>query len=165
MQESGPEPTHGVACWRWRDILPGAGPETQQRGSVGWISACSNPRPLTSGQIPVLDVAAYLAGVPGALEAAAAELRFALENIGFFYLAGHGVPQALLDRIFAETRRFHALPLGRKDEAAAQPQQQRLHAAARPRSAPHAPEQDAAEAERERDRSLPSASATRTTPT
>jgi len=65
-------------------------------------------------RIPVLDVAAYLAGTPGALETAAAELRFALENIGFFYLAGHGVPQDLIDRIFAETKRFHALPLDEK---------------------------------------------------
>ena len=62
----------------------------------------------------MLDVGAYLAGAPGALEAAAAELRFALENIGFFYLAGHGVPQELIDRIFVETKRFHALPLEEK---------------------------------------------------
>ena len=32
MQESGPEPAHGVACWRWRDILPGAGPEISNAG-------------------------------------------------------------------------------------------------------------------------------------
>ena len=62
----------------------------------------------------MLDVAAHLAGEPGALEAAAAELRSALENIGFFYLAGHGVPQPLIDRIFVEAKRFHALPLDEK---------------------------------------------------
>lgn len=76
------------------------------------------PSPSDSGEIPreipVLDVAACLAGMPGALEEAAAALRTALESIGFFYLTGHGVPQALLDRIFAETRRFHALPLDEK---------------------------------------------------
>src|ERR1041384_880721 len=65
-------------------------------------------------RIPVLDVSTYLAGERGALEAAAAELRYALENIGFFYLAGHGVAQELIDRIFAETKRFHALPLDDK---------------------------------------------------
>src|SRR5690349_17119109 len=64
--------------------------------------------------IPVLDIAGYLAGEPGALEAAAAELRYALENVGFFYLAGHRVPQELIDRIFVETKRFHALPLDEK---------------------------------------------------
>jgi isopenicillin N synthase-like dioxygenase len=72
------------------------------------------PSPSSIKEIPLLDVAAYLAGEPGALEAAAAELRFALENVGFFYLAGHGVPQPLLDRIFVETKRFHALPLDEK---------------------------------------------------
>lgn len=65
-------------------------------------------------EIPVIDVAAWRAGAPGALEETAAALRSALETVGFFYLAGHGVPQALLDRIFAETRRFHALPLAEK---------------------------------------------------
>ena len=66
------------------------------------------------GQIPLIDVAPYLAGKPGALETAAAELRFALENIGFYYLVGHGVPQALIDRIFSETKRFHSQPLEKK---------------------------------------------------
>ena len=67
-----------------------------------------------TSQIPVLDIGPYLVGAPGALEAAAGELRYALENIGFFYLVGHGVPQPLIDRIFAETKRFHALPLDEK---------------------------------------------------
>ena len=70
--------------------------------------------PFSLKDIPVLDVASYLVGEPGSLEVAAAELRFALENIGFFYLAGHGVPQVLIDRVFAETKRFHALPLPEK---------------------------------------------------
>jgi isopenicillin N synthase-like dioxygenase len=72
------------------------------------------PSPDSATRIPVLDIGPYLAGEPGALDAAAALLRFALEHIGFFYLAGHGVAQGLIDRIFAETRRFHALPLDDK---------------------------------------------------
>ena len=64
--------------------------------------------------IPVLDIGPFLAGVPGAHEAAAGELRHALEDIGFFYLVGHGVPQQLVDCIFAETKRFHGLPLDEK---------------------------------------------------
>lgn len=66
------------------------------------------------GRIPLIDVGDYLAGEPGALESAAAQLRFALENIGFYYLIGHGVPQPLIDRIFAETKRFHAQPIEKK---------------------------------------------------
>jgi isopenicillin N synthase-like dioxygenase len=68
----------------------------------------------TSTGIPLLDVAGYLAGEPGALEATAAELCYALENIGFFYLTGHGVPQELIDRVFAQTKRFHSQPLDEK---------------------------------------------------
>jgi isopenicillin N synthase-like dioxygenase len=64
--------------------------------------------------IPVLDLASVLAGRPRALEAAAAEMRSALESIGFFVLVDHGVPQSLIDRTFGEARRFHALPLDAK---------------------------------------------------
>jgi isopenicillin N synthase-like dioxygenase len=64
--------------------------------------------------IPVIDLGPYLAGTPGALESAAAELREALRQIGFFVLINHGVPQALIDRTFAEARRFHDQPLPAK---------------------------------------------------
>ena len=67
--------------------------------------------PVSAGEIPVLDIGNYLSDVPGSLEALASQLRFALENIGFFYLMGHDVPQELIDRIFIETKRFHAQPL------------------------------------------------------
>ena len=60
--------------------------------------------------IPVIDLGPCFEGAPGALEAAAAELRAALEGIGFFILVNHGVPRDLIDRTFAEARRFHAQP-------------------------------------------------------
>lgn len=65
-------------------------------------------------EIPVIDVGPFLAGEPGALEAAAAKLRHAQEKVGFYYLTGHGVPQDLVDAVFEQTRRFHALPLETK---------------------------------------------------
>jgi len=68
----------------------------------------------TRNGIPVLDLAPYLAGRPGALEALAAEFRDALENVGFFYVANHPIPPDLIARMFEETRRFHALPLDAK---------------------------------------------------
>src|SRR3954452_1875202 len=67
--------------------------------------------PVSAGEIPVLDIGDYLANAPGSLEAVASQLRFALENIGFFYLIGHGVRQELIDHVFIETKRFHAQPL------------------------------------------------------
>ena len=58
--------------------------------------------------IPVLDLGPYLHGAPGALEATAAELRSALEGVGFFIIVNHGVDRDLIARTFAEARRFHA---------------------------------------------------------
>jgi len=60
--------------------------------------------------IPVIDLGPHLAGRPGALRAAAAELRNALEGVGFFIVVGHGMPRELIERTFAEARRFHAQP-------------------------------------------------------
>ncbi len=65
-------------------------------------------------EIPVLDLAPYLAGEPGAAEKLALELRHAQENIGFYYVINHGVPQSLFDRGFTELKRFFALPFEEK---------------------------------------------------
>jgi isopenicillin N synthase-like dioxygenase len=61
--------------------------------------------------IPVIDFSDCFAGTPGARERAAAELRQALEQVGFFIMVGHGVPPPLIERTFAEARRFHDQPL------------------------------------------------------
>jgi isopenicillin N synthase-like dioxygenase len=66
--------------------------------------------------IPVVDLAPYLAGAPGALRRAARELRHALTEVGFYFIVNHGVPQKLIRDTFAEAARFHALPLDRKME-------------------------------------------------
>ena len=42
--------------------------------------------------IPVIDLGPYLAGEPGALDHAAAELRHALTEIGFYTIVNHDVP-------------------------------------------------------------------------
>jgi isopenicillin N synthase-like dioxygenase len=65
-------------------------------------------------RIPVIDLGPYRAGEEGALARTAAALGAASENIGFYFIANHGVPQALIDRVFAEAERFHHLPLERK---------------------------------------------------
>src|SRR4030088_1952649 len=64
--------------------------------------------------IPIIDIGDYLAGRPGALAAAARAVHDALTNVGFFVLTGHDVPMPLIERTFAEARRFHQLPMGRK---------------------------------------------------
>jgi isopenicillin N synthase-like dioxygenase len=64
--------------------------------------------------IPVIDLGAYMAGAPGALERVADELGAALETIGFFLIVNHGVERELIARTFAEARRFHAQPAAAK---------------------------------------------------
>lgn len=68
----------------------------------------------TANEIPVIDYGPYFAGAPGALEKIAAEVKYASENIGFFYAFNHGIPQATIDAAFAASERFHALPMDQK---------------------------------------------------
>lgn len=74
------------------------------------VSLDQQRRAIANAVIPVIDLGPYFAGDTGALAAAAADLRDALEGIGFFILVNHRVPQDLIDRTFAEARRFHAQP-------------------------------------------------------
>ena len=64
--------------------------------------------------IPMLDLTAFLQNAPGALEALGAALRHALEQVGFYYICGHGIPQDLIDEVFAACARFHAQPFAAK---------------------------------------------------
>lgn len=64
--------------------------------------------------IPMLDVSRYLAGDLDELPRLGGELRYAFENVGFYYLRGHGVPRSLIDAAFAECERFHAQPAEKK---------------------------------------------------
>ena len=67
-----------------------------------------------SALIPVFDFGPYFADEPGALAQLATQLRHGCENISFLYALNHGVPQEIVDRGFAASRRFHALPLEEK---------------------------------------------------
>ena len=67
-------------------------------------------------ELPIIDLGRYRTGEPGALAAAASELDRACRDVGFFFIRDHGVAQSLIDRVFAETKRFHDLPLARKME-------------------------------------------------
>ena len=72
------------------------------------------PPVLIGGAIPLIDVSGFLAGTPGAAEKAAAQLAWAFENVGFYYLAGHGVPRELIEAQYAAAARFHAQPMDEK---------------------------------------------------
>jgi isopenicillin N synthase-like dioxygenase len=64
-----------------------------------------------TGAIPLIDFEPAFRGEPGALDAVAAQLRHACEQVGFFYMGGHRVTQSVLDEAFAASREFHAMPL------------------------------------------------------
>src|SRR5712664_42730 len=81
-------------------------PQTTSRSARALVSPT-----LIGGEIPLIDVADYLAGKPGAAQRAANQLRFAFEHVGFYYLAGHRVPQSLIYTAYREAARFHAQPI------------------------------------------------------
>jgi len=70
--------------------------------------------PDSTEQIPTIDIGPYLAGDGSAIPGIASALREVTETIGFFYLAGHGVPQEMCDGMFAAGKRFFALPIEEK---------------------------------------------------
>ncbi len=82
------------------------------------MSATTAAANADAAHIPVIDISALLVG--GTDETTAAEQRtakavdHALRNSGFFYVSNHGVPQALIDELWAVSREFFALPLEEK---------------------------------------------------
>lgn len=61
-------------------------------------------------EIPVLDLAELRAGKPGAVERLGTELRHALEEIGFYFVVNHGVPDRLIAGAFAAAKQLFDLP-------------------------------------------------------
>jgi isopenicillin N synthase-like dioxygenase len=67
-------------------------------------------------QVPVVDFEPFRSGGQGDRKHTALDLAGAFRNVGFAYLAGHGVDQDLIDRTFAEAAHFFALPPEKKAE-------------------------------------------------
>src|SRR5262245_66349837 len=64
--------------------------------------------------IPVIDFGPALRAEPGGLDSVARRVRHASQEIGFFYLAGHGIPPGIVEGAFEASREFHAMPLDEK---------------------------------------------------
>jgi isopenicillin N synthase-like dioxygenase len=94
--------------------MAGTAPATPQRKFSEEEEIRLMDYPDSTEEIPLLDMSPYLRGEPGGRERVAARLKEISETVGFFYLAGHGIPQSLIERVFAESRRFHGLPSGVK---------------------------------------------------
>ncbi|HEY7222660.1 MAG TPA: 2-oxoglutarate and iron-dependent oxygenase domain-containing protein [Micromonosporaceae bacterium] len=68
-------------------------------------------------QLPVIDVSSLVAGSDEpAQRAVADQIREACRSYGFFFVAGHGVPSALLADLDRASREFFALPEDEKME-------------------------------------------------
>ena len=67
-------------------------------------------RTMAFSSIPIIDISALSGADPAAITATADEIGRACEDVGFFYIRNHGVPQALIDRTYDLSRRFHASP-------------------------------------------------------
>ena len=70
--------------------------------------------PRSAPNIPVIDLATSRIGSLDARLAVARTVRAAARDTGFFYVANHGIPDALVGRAFAEAERFFDLPIERK---------------------------------------------------
>lgn len=68
--------------------------------------------------LPVIDLSGVRDGDAAATRSAAAAISQACSTVGFLYLSGHGVPEAVIDRARAEARDFFALPLEQKRQVA-----------------------------------------------
>ncbi|MGH7211395.1 MAG: isopenicillin N synthase family dioxygenase, partial [Acetobacteraceae bacterium] len=75
------------------------------------LISCPASRRGAMAQVPVIEFAAFREAAASGKATVAAAIRDACEDTGFFYLAGHDVPQSEIDAIFAASRRFFALPL------------------------------------------------------
>lgn len=73
--------------------------------------------------VPVLDLGPFLADEPGAAEETAAQLRRALEQIGFFFVVNHGLDWRLVESVYAQAKLLHALPEDAKEALAMGPEQ------------------------------------------
>ena len=73
------------------------------------------PQPAVSSAptngIPIIDIGPFIAGAPGARAAVSSEICAALEDIGFFGIANHGLAAEMVERTFEASRRFFGLPL------------------------------------------------------
>jgi isopenicillin N synthase-like dioxygenase len=70
--------------------------------------------PSAARTIPVIDFSGSFSPTPDDRRKVAWEIHKACRETGFFYIANHGVPQALIDAQFECARRFFALSLADK---------------------------------------------------
>jgi isopenicillin N synthase-like dioxygenase len=81
--------------------------------SASPIAAAAADRP-DFHSVPMIDLTGMMSNDLEARTRVAAALRDACVNVGFFYISNHGVPQELVDGMFAIAARLFALPVDKK---------------------------------------------------
>jgi isopenicillin N synthase-like dioxygenase len=71
-----------------------------------------------SGGIPIIDIGGLSGGDPRALDDVARQIQRACVEIGFFYIANHGVPTDTIANLVGEAKAFFYLPQDVKNRAA-----------------------------------------------
>ena len=66
--------------------------------------------------LPIIDLTAMHNGTAADKAAVGQALRQACEHTGFFYISGHGIDSALIERVFAQSQQFFAQPMEAKLE-------------------------------------------------
>ena len=69
---------------------------------------------LNRDEIPIIDLGPYFNGTAEAAEQTAAKLRWVQEEIGFYYLINHGIPDNLIQKALEQVQLLHDLPIERK---------------------------------------------------
>ncbi|KAJ3998816.1 hypothetical protein F5050DRAFT_1742118 [Lentinula boryana] len=64
--------------------------------------------------IPIINLSQISSNDPSIRRALAKEIRSACINVGFFYVANHGVPETLIEEFSSRSKEFFALPLESK---------------------------------------------------
>jgi isopenicillin N synthase-like dioxygenase len=82
------------------------------------VAASLRAERLPLEQVPVVDFRPFREGTEAQRRQVALDLGNAFRNMGFAYLAGHGVSQRLIDATFADSRAFFSLPREKKAEVA-----------------------------------------------
>jgi isopenicillin N synthase-like dioxygenase len=67
--------------------------------------------------IPIIDIAPLVNGSPEQAQAVAKALGTACRDVGFFYIAGHGVPPELMARVFKTSAAFFGGPAAIRESA------------------------------------------------
>jgi isopenicillin N synthase-like dioxygenase len=69
----------------------------------------------SAGDIPIIALAGLRSGKRADLERIGSEIGRAARGLGFFSVADHGIPQSLVDAVFAASKTFFALPVREKE--------------------------------------------------